>query len=41
MLVAAALTNKMARIVWALLIKGGVYQTSIVAAEGRMEGMAQ
>ena len=32
MLVAVALANKMARIVWALLAKGGIYRASIVAA---------
>jgi transposase len=32
MLVTVALANKMARIVWALLTKGGVYQAPVVAA---------
>src|SRR5262249_38255019 len=32
MLIAVALANKMARIVWALLTKGGVYRASIAAA---------
>jgi len=32
MLVTVALANKMARIVWALLAKGGVYQAPVVAA---------
>ena len=32
MLVTVALANKMARIVWALLTKGGVYKAPIVAA---------
>jgi transposase len=32
MLVAVALANKMARIVWALLTKGGIYRASIAAA---------
>jgi transposase len=32
MLVTVALTNKMARIVWALLVKGGVYRAPAVAA---------
>ena len=31
MLVAVALANKMARIIWALLAKGGIYRASIVA----------
>ena len=31
MLVAVALANKMARIVWALLARGGIYRTSIAA----------
>ena len=31
MLVAVALANKMARIVWALLAKGGIYRASIAA----------
>jgi transposase len=30
MLVTVALANKMARIVWALLVKGGVYRAPIV-----------
>src|SRR5262249_37360433 len=32
MLVTVALANKMARIIWALLVKGGVYRTPIMAA---------
>jgi transposase len=32
MLVAVALANKMARIVWALLTKGEIYRASIAAA---------
>jgi hypothetical protein len=32
MLVAVALANKMARIIWALLAKGGIYRVSIAAA---------
>jgi hypothetical protein len=32
MLVTVALANKMARIIWALLVKGGVYQAPAVAA---------
>ena len=32
MLVTVALANKMARIVWALLTKGGVYQASAAVA---------
>jgi transposase len=32
MLVTVALANKMARIVWALLVKGGVYKTPATAA---------
>ena len=32
MLVAVALANKMARIIWALLVKGGIYRASIAAA---------
>jgi transposase len=32
MLIAVALANKMARIVWALLTKGGIYRASIAAA---------
>ena len=32
MLVTVALANKMARIVWALLVKGGIYRTPAVAA---------
>jgi transposase len=32
MLVIVALANKMARIVWALLVKGGIYRTPVVAA---------
>ena len=32
MLVAVALANKMARIIWALMAKGGTYRASIVAA---------
>jgi transposase len=32
MLVTVALANKMARIVWALLVKGGVYRAPIVTA---------
>ena len=32
MLVAVALANKMARIIWALLAKGGIYRASIAAA---------
>ena len=31
-LVAVALANKMARMIWALLAKGGIYRASIVAA---------
>ncbi len=31
MLVRVALANKMARIVWALMAKGGVYQSPVVA----------
>jgi hypothetical protein len=31
-LVTVALTNKMERIVWALLTKGGIYRASIAAA---------
>jgi len=31
MLVTVALANKMARIIWALLAKGGIYRASIVA----------
>ena len=29
---AVALANKMARIVWALLVKGGVYRAPVAAA---------
>ena len=32
MLVTVALANKMARVVWALLVKGGVYKAPAVAA---------
>jgi transposase len=32
MLVTVALANKMARIVWALLVKGGIYRTPVAAA---------
>jgi transposase len=32
MLIAVALANKMARIIWALLAKGGIYRASIAAA---------
>jgi transposase len=32
MLVTVALANKMARIVWALLVKGGIYRAPAVAA---------
>ena len=32
MLVTVALANKMARIIWALLVKGGTYRTPIAAA---------
>src|ERR1700741_1065959 len=32
MLVTVALANKMARIIWALLVKGGTYRTPVVAA---------
>ena len=32
MLVTVALANKMARIVWALLVKGGVYRAPTVTA---------
>jgi transposase len=32
MLVTVALANKMARIVWALLVKGGTYRTPAAAA---------
>jgi transposase len=32
MLVTVALANKMARIIWALLVKGGAYRTPAVAA---------
>ena len=32
MLIAVALANKMARIIWALLVKGGIYRASIAAA---------
>jgi len=32
MLVTVALANKMARIVWALLVKGGVYRAPVAAA---------
>lgn len=32
MLVRVALANKMARIVWALMARGGVYQSPTVAA---------
>ncbi len=32
MLVTVALANKMARIVWALLVKGGIYRAPVVAA---------
>jgi transposase len=32
MLVTVALANKMARIIWALLVKGGVYRAPIMAA---------
>ena len=32
MLVTVALANKMARVVWALLVKGGVYRAPATAA---------
>jgi hypothetical protein len=32
MLVRVALANKMARIVWAMMAKGGVYQSPVAAA---------
>ena len=32
MLVIVALANKMARIVWALLVKGGIYRAPVAAA---------
>ena len=32
MLVTVALANKMARIVWALLVKGGIYRAPVAAA---------
>jgi transposase len=32
MLVTVALANKMARIVWALLVKGGIYRTPVAVA---------
>jgi len=32
MLVTVALANKLARIVWALLVKGGTYRAPVVAA---------
>jgi hypothetical protein len=32
MLVTVALANKMARVVWALLVKGGVYKTPATSA---------
>ena len=32
MLVTVALANKMARIIWALLVKGGTYRAPAVAA---------
>jgi transposase len=32
MLITVALANKMARIIWALLTKGGIYRAPIVAA---------
>jgi hypothetical protein len=32
MLVIVALANKMARVVWALLVKGGVYRAPVAAA---------
>jgi transposase len=32
MLVIVALANKTARVVWALLVKGGVYRTPVPAA---------
>jgi transposase len=32
MLVRVALANKMARIVWALMVRGGVYQSTAAAA---------
>ena len=32
MLVSVALANKTARIIWALLVKGGIYQTPAAAA---------
>ena len=32
MLVTVALANKMARVVWALLVKGGVYRTPATIA---------
>jgi hypothetical protein len=31
MLVTVALANKMARIVWALLVKGGIYKAPVAA----------
>jgi hypothetical protein len=32
MLVTVALANKMARVIWALLVKGGIYRAPIMAA---------
>ncbi|MBB1498953.1 IS110 family transposase, partial [Paracoccus sp. MC1862] len=32
MLVRVALANKMARIVWALMARGGIYQSPVAAA---------
>ena len=32
MLVAVALANKMARVIWALLVRGGVYRSPALAA---------
>jgi len=32
MLVTVALANKMARVIWALLVKGGTYRAPAVAA---------
>jgi hypothetical protein len=32
MLVTVTLANKMARVVWALLVKGGIYRTPLAAA---------
>jgi hypothetical protein len=38
MLVIVALANKMARVVWALLVKGGVYRAPAAAADARQSG---